>query len=167
MTLHSKTGEISGKTSWRGSAGGPSPKLALIYTSVRSGHRGCRRTGPQTVPGRFQGIPTTKFLYVWVHTKGVMEQHASQKGFRRLFIRSGKLQNESFPNFSIFRPEFCPEFWSEFSPNFSRIFRASFHGRRRPEKIHQKSRHFSMQNSQANTQKIFTKFFWRAGKVVI
>ena len=57
----------------------------------------------------------------------------------RLSFRSGKLQSESFPNFSIFRPEFCPEFCSEFSPNFSRIFRASFRGRRRPEKIHQKS----------------------------
>ena len=55
------------------------------------------------------------------------------------FLRSEKLQNESFPNFSNFRPEFCPEFCSEFSPNFSRTFRASFRGRRRPEKIHQKS----------------------------
>ena len=54
-------------------------------------------------------------------------------------LRSEKLQNESFPNFSNFRPEFCPEFCSEFSPKFSRTFRASFHGRRRPEKIHQKS----------------------------
>ena len=54
-------------------------------------------------------------------------------------VRSGKLQNESFPNSSNFRPEFCPEFCSELSPNYSRIFRASFRGRRRPEKIHQKS----------------------------
>ena len=54
-------------------------------------------------------------------------------------VRSENLQNESFPNFSNFRPEFCPEFCSEFSPNFLRIFRASFRGRRRPEKIHQKS----------------------------
>ena len=52
-------------------------------------------------------------------------------------LRSEKLQNKSFPNFSNFRPEFCPEFCSEFSPNFSRTFRASFRGR--PEKIHQKS----------------------------
>ena len=58
------------------------------------------------------------------------------------YVRSGKLQNESFPNFSNFHPEFCPEFCSEFSPNFSRIFRASFRGRRRPEKIHQKSLRF-------------------------
>ena len=56
-----------------------------------------------------------------------------------LFVRSEKLQNESFPNFSNFRPESCPEFRSEFSPNFSRTFRASFRGRRRPEKIYQKS----------------------------
>ena len=56
-----------------------------------------------------------------------------------LFLRKRKLQNESSPNFSNFRPEFCPGFCSEFSPNFSRIFRASFRGRRRPEKIHQKS----------------------------
>ena len=55
------------------------------------------------------------------------------------FLRSEKLQNESFPNFSNFRPEFCPEFCSKFSPNFSRTFRASFRGRRGPEKIHQKS----------------------------
>ena len=50
-------------------------------------------------------------------------------------FRSEKLQNESSPNFSNFRPEFC----SEFSPNFSRTFRASFRGRRRPEKFHRKS----------------------------
>ena len=49
------------------------------------------------------------------------------------------MQNENFPNFSNFRPEFRPEFCSEFSPNFLRIFRASFRGRRRPQKIHQKS----------------------------
>ena len=58
---------------------------------------------------------------------------------RPFILRSEKLQTESSPNFSIFRPEFCPEFCSEFSPNFSRTFRASFRGRRRPEKIHQKS----------------------------
>ena len=63
-----------------------------------------------------------------VALQGAVSNHPFQ-------IRSRKLQNESFPNFSNFRPEFCPEF----SPNFSRIFRASFRGRRRPEKIHQKS----------------------------
>ena len=54
-------------------------------------------------------------------------------------MRSEKLQNESFPNFSKFRPEFCPEFRSEFSPNLLRSFRSSFRGKRRPEKIHPKS----------------------------
>ena len=82
-------------------------------------------------------------------------------------LRSEKLQNESSPNFSIFSPGFCPEFCSEFSPNFSRIFRASFRGKRRPEKFTRNPRHLSMQNSQANTRKIFTKFFWRAGKVIL
>ena len=48
---------------------------------------------------------------------------------------SEKLQNESFPNFS----NFCPEFCSVFFPNFSRNFRASFRWSRRPEKNHQKS----------------------------
>ena len=57
---------------------------------------------------------------------------------RRQNVRSEKLQNESFPNFSNFRPEFCPEFCSEFSPNFSRTFRASVRGRRRPDKNSQK-----------------------------
>ena len=33
------------------------------------------------------------------------------------------------------------------------------------KKFTQNPRHFSMQNSQASTKKIFTKFFWRAGKV--
>ena len=53
-------------------------------------------------------------------------------------VRSEKLQNEGFPNFLNFRPEFYPEFCSEIFPNFSRIFRASFRGRRRTEKINQK-----------------------------
>ena len=68
----------------------------------------------------------------------------SQQSFLRLrrlfrdcfghFFMSEKLQNESFPKISNFRPEFL----SEFSPNFLRSFRASFRGKRRPEKIHQK-----------------------------
>ena len=67
-----------------------------------------------------------------------MFQHIISYIVRHL-IRSEKLQNESFPNFSNFYPEFCPEFCSEFSPNILRSFRASFRGRRWPEKIHQKS----------------------------
>ena len=57
----------------------------------------------------------------------------SRESIRR-FVRSGKSQSESSPNFSNFCPEFCPEFLSEFSPNFLRSFRASFRGKRRPDK---------------------------------
>ena len=58
---------------------------------------------------------------------------------RYQLLRPEKSQNESSPNFSNLCPGFCPEFLSEFSPNFLRSFRASFRGKRRPEKIHQKS----------------------------
>ena len=48
----------------------------------------------------------------------------------RQLLRSEKLQNESSPNFSNFRPEFC----SEFSLKCLKSFRASFRMKRRPEK---------------------------------
>ena len=85
----------------------------------------------------------------------------------RYFVRSEKLQNESSPNFSNFCPGFCPEFFSEFSQNFPRIFRASFCGKRRPEKIHQKSPPFFNAKFPGKHEKIFTKCFWRAGKVIL
>ena len=37
-------------------------------------------------------------------------------------LRSEKLQNESFPNFSNFRPEFCPEFLLRIFPEFFEEF---------------------------------------------
>ena len=82
-------------------------------------------------------------------------------------VRSEKSQNKSSPIFfSNFCPGFCPEFCSEFSPIFVNSFRASFRGERRLEKkITKNPLHFSMQNSQANTKKIFTKSFWRGDKV--
>ena len=61
---------------------------------------------------------------------------------------------------------FVPNFHAEFFPKSSRSFRAAFRGKRRPEKITKNPRHFSMQNSQANTKKNSTKGFWRAGKVL-
>ena len=68
-------------------------------------------------------------------------------------------------SFRIFVPNFAPNF----APNFPRIFRGHFvlHfvGDGDQKKITKNPRHFSMQNFQANTKKIFTKFFWRAGKV--
>ena len=53
-------------------------------------------------------------------------------------LRSEKLQNESFPNFSNFRPEFTPNFAPNF-PEFLEGFSCFVRGKRRPEKIHQKS----------------------------
>ena len=79
-------------------------------------------------------------------------------------LRSEKLQNESFPNFSIFRPEFCPEFCSEFSPNFLRSFRASFCGRRRPEKIHQKSPPFFNAKFPGKFEEKIHKMFLESGQ---
>ena len=67
--------------------------------------------------------------------------------------------------FRILVPNFAPNF----APNCPRIFRGLFAlrfvGDGDQKKFPQNPRHFSMQNSQANTKKIFTKFFWRAGKV--
>ena len=77
------------------------------------------------------------------------------------FVRSEKLQNESFPNFLNFGPQFCPEFCSEFSPNFLRTFCALFHWGRRPEKLHQKSPPFFNANfpgkHEKNIHKILLK----------
>ena len=63
------------------------------------------------------------------------------------------MQNESSPNYSNFRPEFCLEFCSEFSPRFLRSLRASFRWTRRQEKLTENPRRFSMQNVQADTKK--------------
>ena len=67
--------------------------------------------------------------------------------------------------FGIFVPDFAPNF----APNFPRIFQGlfvlRFVGDGDQKKFTKNPRHFSMQNSQANTKNIFIKFFWRAGKV--
>ena len=80
-------------------------------------------------------------------------------------LPSEKLQNESSPNFSNLCPKFCPGFCSEFSPNFSRIVRALFRGKRRSEKIHQKSPAFFNAKFPGKLEEKSTKVFWRAGKV--
>ena len=93
-----------------------------------------------------------------------MIAHASsQENFWQI-VRSEKLQNESFPNFSIFCPEFCPESCSEFSPNFLRSFRASFCGRRRPEKIHQKSPPFFNAKFPGRFEEKIHKMFLESGQ---
>ena len=67
--------------------------------------------------------------------------------------------------FRIFVPNFAPNF----APNFPRIFRGLFVlrlvGDGDQKKFTKNPRHFSMQNPQANTEKLFTKCFWRGGKV--
>ena len=65
-------------------------------------------------------------------------------------VRSGKLQNESFPNFS----NFCPEFCSEFSRIFRGLFVLRFVGDGDQKKFTKNPRHFSMQNSRVNTKNI-------------
>ena len=66
-------------------------------------------------------------------------------------------------------PRIFKIFVPNFAPNFSRIFRGffvlRFVGNGDQKKFTKNPRHFSMQNSQANTKRIFTTFFWRAGKV--
>ena len=84
---------------------------------------------------------------------------ATGKSFMCKSFRSEKLQNKSSPNFSNFRPEFCPGFCSEFSPKFSRIYRASFGGKRRPEKIHQKSPPFFNKKFRGKYEKNIHKIF--------
>ena len=80
------------------------------------------------------------------------------------FFRSQKLQNETSPNFSNFRAEFCPEFCSEFCPNFSRSSRASFRGKQRPEKNHQKSPQFFNANFPGKFEEKIHKSFLESGQ---
>ena len=79
------------------------------------------------------------------------------------FLRSEKLLNESFPNFSNFRPEFCPEFCSEFSPNFRGYFVLRF-VETETRKNSLKIPTFFQCKIPRQTRKNITKFFWRAGK---
>ena len=85
---------------------------------------------------------------------------------KRGCVRSEKLQNESFPNFSNFRPEFCPEFLLRIFPEFFEDFSCFASWETETSKNSPKSPPFFNVNCQANTKKIFTKFFWRAGKVI-
>ena len=68
--------------------------------------------------------------------------------------------------FRIFVPNFAPNF-APFFPRFFfwGVFVLRFVGDGDQKKFTKNPRRFSMQNSRANTKKIFTKFFWGAGKV--
>ena len=63
--------------------------------------------------------------------------------------------------FRIFVPDFAPEFCPRI---FRGFFVLRFVGNGDQKKFTKNPRHFSMPNSQANTKKIFTKCFWRAGQ---
>ena len=91
-------------------------------------------------------------------------QKESGKCSSAIKVRSEKLQNRSFPNFSNLRPEFCPEYCSEFSPNLLRSFRASFRGKRRPEKIHQKSPPFCNAKFPGKFEEKIHKSFLESGQ---
>ena len=102
--------------------------------------------------------------------KSGREQGARLKRCAFLFVLSflgQKSRRTKVPRiYRIFDPNFAPNF----SPNFPRIFRGlfvlRFVGNGDQKKFTKNPRHFSMQNSQANTKKIFTKCFWRGGKVM-
>ena len=111
--------------------------------ALQQGFEGCQRSSRQKkrqVPDLNEGI--------------------SAEGYK---VR--KVAERKFPEFFDISSRICPEFCSAFSPNFSRTFRASFRGRRRPEKNHQKSPPFLNAKFPGKHEEIFTKFFWRAGKV--
>ena len=118
-------------------------------------HQCLRRVGGRFVFTSKQiQTTTTAFLIVLVHLP--CNRSLGQKSCRTKVSRI----------FRIFVPNFAPNL----APNFPRIFRGlfvlRFVGDGDQKKFTKNPRHFSMQNSQANTKKIFTKFFWRAGKEI-
>ena len=69
--------------------------------------------------------------------------------------------------FRFFVPNFAPNFALNFPRIFWGVFVLHFAGDGDQKKFTKNPRHFSMQNSQANSKKKSTKFFWRAVKVRI
>ena len=91
-----------------------------------------------------------KCEHVWQHMMGLCKFHflgwhvcraiSVLPVFDVAYIFSGqKSCRTKVPEFFDFSSRILPRISSEFFPNFSRIFRASLRGKRRPEKIHQKS----------------------------
>ena len=90
----------------------------------------------------------------------------SQKSGKETLEKKGrKVAEQKFPNCLNFRPEFYPEFCSEVSRIFRGVFVLRFVGNGDQKNFTKDPRHFSMQNSRANTKKKFTKSLWGAGKV--
>ena len=97
-------------------------------------------------------ISGSKSVSVIIESSGLLGQESGRTKVPRIF--------------GIFVPNFAPNF----APNFLRIFWEVFVlrvvGNGDQKKFTKNPRHVSMQNSQANTKKIFTNIFWRGGKVM-
>ena len=94
-----------------------------------------------------------------------IDQNRQKLDENERILRSQKLQNESFPNFSNFHPDFCPESCSEFSLKFLEDFSCFISWE--TETITNSPKIpaiFQCKIPRQTTKNIFTKFFWRAGK---
>ena len=78
-----------------------------------------------------------------------------------------KVAERKFPGFFFdFSSRILPRIFLRIFPEFFEDFSCFVSWETETRKKFTKNpRHFSMQNSQANTKKTFTKCFWRAGKV--
>ena len=160
--LRGSSGNLRGSPgNFRGSLGNfrGTPRLLLSSTERTS------REVAEKLPGKFGELPGKSGDFPEARGSPTPSQRLA-KFVSKKIVRSEKLQNESSPNFfRIFVPNFLPNF----APNFPRIFWGvfvlRFPGNGDHKKFTKNPRPFSMQNSQADTKKKFTKCFWRAGKV--
>ena len=75
-----------------------------------------------------------------------------------------KVAERKFPEFFEFSSRILPRIWLRIFPEFFRGFGALLPGRRRPQKNHQRSPPFSMQNSQADSKKESNKTCLESGQ---
>ena len=85
------------------------------------------------------------------------------KNFAKLLGQKGCRTKVS--EFFEFSSRILPRILLRIFPEFFEDFSCFISWETETRKIHKPPPHFSIQNSQANTKKLFTKFFWRAGKV--
>ena len=100
----------------------PSPSKSALFCTAKgtaqSLVRGSFRMDLSTKFGKPSSFPGSTCKRVSSETQNIsiLSVPLYQEALK---VRSEKLQNESFPNFSNFRPEFCPEFCSECFEEFS------------------------------------------------
>ena len=108
--------------------------------------------------------PKKGLIHMWPANRFINPTRAHDRLCELSGQKSGRTQ---VPRISrIFVSNFLPNFAPKFPRNFRGVFVLRFPGNGDQKKFTKNPRPFSMQNSQANTKKIFTKFFWRAGKVM-